>query len=142
MCPLPCILFFFNKTIPPSLPFLLHQEPQLHLYFLCAHFLSFLHATSRPSSHPVTHTFQIYRNNDQPLYRRGNLGLIILISYNMIIIIGAKLYYRHRNHSKDKIWSSMTSEEKARYLETTDEKGNKRYVLSLSFFLLNPGRVC
>ena len=76
----------------------------------------------------ISYISQIYRTEDSPLYRKGNLGLIILIAYNMLIIIGAKLYYKYRNHSRDQIWESMTAEEKAHYLETTEDKGNKRYV--------------
>lgn len=77
-------------------------------------------------------TIQIYRTEDQPLYRKGNLGLIILVAYNMVIIVAAKLYYKYRNHSRDLIWDSMTSEEKAHYLQTTEDKGNKRCVLALN----------
>lgn len=54
----------------------------------------------------------------------------------MLLIISAKLYYKWRNHSREKIWSAMTSQEKANYLETTEEKGNKRYFNLAPAFIL------
>ena len=36
----------------------------------------------------------IYRNDDKPLYRRGNKILIGICAYNFLLFIGAKIYYR------------------------------------------------
>ena len=69
---------------------------------------------------------QIYRNPDKPLYRTGNAVLLALVAYNIILIISAKLYYKSRNAQRDKIWGTMSEGERADYLQTTTDKGNKR----------------
>jgi hypothetical protein len=38
---------------------------------------------------------------------------------------------------RDKIWDSMSREEKLNYLATTKDRGNKRYVALLEFYLEN-----
>jgi hypothetical protein len=68
----------------------------------------------------------IYRDDDKPLYRRGNKVLIAICAYNFLLFIGAKFYYVAVNKKRDRIWQSMTKEEKETYLETTKEEGNKR----------------
>jgi hypothetical protein len=40
---------------------------------------------------------QIYQNKDKPLYYRGNKVLIGLASYNVLLFIGAKIYYTRKN---------------------------------------------
>ena len=69
---------------------------------------------------------QIYREKDRPLYRTGNAALLGLISWNIILIVGSKIYYIWRNRSRDEVWNTMTEQEKAHYLETTEDRGNKR----------------
>jgi hypothetical protein len=88
---------------------------------------------------------QIYQNKDKPLYYTGNKVLLGLAAYNVILFIGAKVYYTLKNKyvpvlcckgtdvlmkisQRDKIWDAMTREEKLNYLATTKDKGNKRYV--------------
>jgi hypothetical protein len=39
----------------------------------------------------------IYRNDDKPMYRRGNRVLIGICSMNFFLFIGAKLYYVYIN---------------------------------------------
>lgn len=68
----------------------------------------------------------IYRDDDKPLYRRGNKVLLAICAYNFVLFIGAKLYYVSVNKKRDNIWNSMSTEEKEVYLETTKDKGNKR----------------
>ncbi|OCK75436.1 MFS general substrate transporter [Lepidopterella palustris CBS 459.81] len=68
----------------------------------------------------------IYRDDDKPLYRRGNKVLIAICAYNFILFIGAKIFYVRVNAKRDKVWDSMTREEKENYLATTKDKGNKR----------------
>jgi hypothetical protein len=89
---------------------------------------------------------QIYQNKDKPLYYTGNKVLLGLAAYNVVLFIGAKVYYTLKNKyvfvlcckktdvlmkisQRDKIWDAMTREEKLNYLATTKDKGNKRYVL-------------
>jgi hypothetical protein len=68
----------------------------------------------------------IYREDDKPLYRRGNKVLIAICAYNFVLFIGAKFYYVRVNAKRDKIWNAMDKEERERYLETTTDEGNKR----------------
>jgi hypothetical protein len=68
----------------------------------------------------------IYTADDAPLYRRGNKVLIGICVFDIFLFIGVKSYYIWRNKSKAKIWDSMTQDEKAQYLATTTDLGNKR----------------
>jgi len=68
----------------------------------------------------------IYREDDKPLYRRGNKILIGVCAYNFTAFIGAKLYYVYVNKKREETWSRMDKQERERYLETTSDKGNKR----------------
>ncbi|KAF5352158.1 hypothetical protein D9758_009198 [Tetrapyrgos nigripes] len=70
---------------------------------------------------------QIYRADDAPQYRRGNTVLIVISCFNIFIMYPAtKAYYIWRNRQRDKIWNAMTPEEKAKYLRTTKDVGNRR----------------
>ena len=68
----------------------------------------------------------IYRNDDKPQYRRGNRVLVAITSYNIILYVGTKLYYVWRNKQRDKVWLGMNEKQRREYLETTEDKGNKR----------------
>ncbi|KAL3462832.1 major facilitator superfamily domain-containing protein [Aspergillus heterothallicus] len=68
----------------------------------------------------------IYREDDKPLYRRGNRVLIGINCLNFAVYLFAKGYYVWRNKRRDAIWSKMTSDEKEEYLNTTADQGNKR----------------
>jgi len=67
-----------------------------------------------------------YRDDDRPLYRRGNKILLFVCVYNLALFIGAKVFYSRVNKRRDEIWDSMTLEQKRVYLNTTKDKGNKR----------------
>ncbi|TVY42563.1 putative transporter [Lachnellula subtilissima] len=69
---------------------------------------------------------QIYREKDKPLYRTGNKVLLGLAAWNFCLFIGAKAYYFWKNKKRDQIWDSMDRDQKLHYLETTEDKGNKR----------------
>ncbi|PMD67047.1 phthalate transporter [Hyaloscypha bicolor E] len=69
---------------------------------------------------------QIYQNKDKPLYYTGNKVLLGLAAYNVCLFIGAKVYYTLKNNQRDRVWDSMTREQKLNYLATTKDKGNKR----------------
>ena len=81
---------------------------------------------------------QVYRNQDKPLYRTGNKVLLALVAYNIILIISSKLYYRSRNARREKIWEGMSEGDRAYYLETTNDQGNKRCVATLESVALMP----
>ncbi|KAK9486218.1 major facilitator superfamily domain-containing protein [Lipomyces starkeyi] len=68
----------------------------------------------------------IYRQDDRPLYHRGNSVLIGIAVLNVFIYIGTKLYYIARNKSRQKKWNELTQEQKEIYLSTTTDQGNKR----------------
>ena len=69
---------------------------------------------------------QVYRTNDKPYYYTGNKALLGVVGWNIIAFIGTKVYYVTRNKRRDRIWNSMTREERIHYLATTEDKGNKR----------------
>ncbi|OQV04527.1 hypothetical protein CLAIMM_09390 [Cladophialophora immunda] len=68
----------------------------------------------------------IYRQDDRPRYRRGNRVLVSLCALNVGIYVFAKVYYVLRNRYRDRVWNGMTEEQRAEYLATTTDKGNKR----------------
>ncbi|KAH8690905.1 major facilitator superfamily domain-containing protein [Talaromyces proteolyticus] len=68
----------------------------------------------------------IYRNDDKPLYRRGNKQLIAINVATIVVYALAKAYYVARNRWKQEKWGQMSAEEKAAYLENTADQGNKR----------------
>ncbi|CAE6473492.1 unnamed protein product [Rhizoctonia solani] len=68
----------------------------------------------------------IYRADDSPLYKRGNRILIGICSMNITLYGLVWLFYRTMNKRRDKVWNSWTKEEQTKYLETTNDKGNKR----------------
>ncbi|KIW18025.1 hypothetical protein PV08_02312 [Exophiala spinifera] len=69
---------------------------------------------------------QIYRKNDAPYYYTGNKALLGVLGWNILVFIAIKFYYVTKNKKRDKIWDSMTREERVHYLKTTTDKGNKR----------------
>lgn len=68
----------------------------------------------------------VYRADDKPRYRRGNRQLVSLACANVLLYALAKLYYVWRNASRDARWKAMSAEQRRRYLETTEDEGNKR----------------
>lgn len=68
----------------------------------------------------------IYREDDKPLYRRGNKVLIAICAYNFVLFIGAKIFYVMVNKKREAVWNSMSREDKETYLQTTKDEGNKR----------------
>ncbi|KAF2639118.1 MFS general substrate transporter [Massarina eburnea CBS 473.64] len=68
----------------------------------------------------------IYREDDKPLYRKGNTILIAICVYNFALFIGAKVYYVGVNRRRERVWGAMGREERESYLETTTDQGNKR----------------
>lgn len=68
----------------------------------------------------------MYRDDDSPLYRRGNRQLSIMCGTTIVLYILAKLYYTWRNKQKQKGWDALTPEEKRVYLDTTTDEGSQR----------------
>ncbi|QWU89877.1 hypothetical protein CA3LBN_004225 [Candidozyma haemuli] len=67
----------------------------------------------------------IYREDDKPRYRRGNMQLFIIAVALIPLLLLVKFYYVFRT-SRDKIWNAMTAEEQEEYIKTTTDEGNKR----------------
>ena len=70
--------------------------------------------------------FQIYNAPDAPLYRIGNKVLLGLVAWNIVLIISIRYHYKWRNLRRDKVWNSLTQEERDNYLATTKDQGSKR----------------
>ncbi|KAF8493574.1 allantoate permease [Gautieria morchelliformis] len=69
----------------------------------------------------------IYRADDAPRYQRGNRALIIVCCVNLLILYpGTRMYYKWRNSLRDARWNAMSPQEKAQYLSTTTDQGNRR----------------
>ncbi|KAJ4424036.1 hypothetical protein N0V82_001283 [Gnomoniopsis sp. IMI 355080] len=68
----------------------------------------------------------IYRADDAPYYPRGNKVCLIIACVNILLYAGTKVYYVWRNKQKDKIWKSLTEDERLEYLSNPPDEGNKR----------------
>lgn len=68
----------------------------------------------------------IYRQDDQPFYLRGNKTLLAINCFNIILYILVKFYYIRRNQQREKVWSGMSPEAKLEYIQTTKHEGAKR----------------
>ncbi|KAM0792918.1 hypothetical protein ACM66B_002678 [Microbotryomycetes sp. NB124-2] len=68
----------------------------------------------------------IYRQDDKPLYIRGNKILLGIAAANIVLFALAKVYFIARNRYKSRKWEAMSPEERAYYLETTKDEGNRR----------------
>lgn len=68
----------------------------------------------------------IYREDDAPLYRRGNSVLLGIVSWNLLAYAFAKVYYMWKNKERDEKWKAMSGEEQLDYLEKNQDLGNKR----------------
>ncbi|PWN46368.1 major facilitator superfamily transporter [Ceraceosorus guamensis] len=70
----------------------------------------------------------IYREDDEPEYRRGNRTLVAICSMNICIYALISLFYTLVNRHRSKKWDAMTKEEQLEYMSRADGKalGNKR----------------
>ena len=68
----------------------------------------------------------IYRDQDKPLYRRGNKVLLGLAALSIVWLLLIKAFYAWRNKQKERVWNAMTLSEKEHYLATTKDEGNRR----------------
>ena len=68
----------------------------------------------------------IYREDDKPMYKRGNMQLFVITFILIPILVLTKFYYVWRNKSKEKVWNAMSEEEKYEYRTTTKHEANKR----------------
>ncbi|KAI1768740.1 MFS general substrate transporter [Hypoxylon sp. FL1150] len=68
----------------------------------------------------------LYRDDDQPLYRRGNKILLGITVFNIVLFYVVKVFYIWRNRIRDRKWNAMTAEEQENYVLTTKDEGMQR----------------
>lgn len=68
----------------------------------------------------------IYRDDDKPLYKRGNKILLAICCFNVVLMYAVKAFYIWRNKARDRQWNAMTPEERAQYMLHTEDEGMKR----------------
>lgn len=62
----------------------------------------------------------IYRENDKPLYRRGNRNLVIINIISIAWFLFTKVYYVWKNKSRDRKWKAMSHEVGSQSLNLAD----------------------
>lgn len=68
----------------------------------------------------------IYREDDSPLYRRGNKILLAVTCFNIVLFYLVKVFYVWRNKVRDRKWAAMTADEQEDYLLHTKDEGQQR----------------
>ncbi|KAK6224190.1 hypothetical protein LQW54_000339 [Pestalotiopsis sp. IQ-011] len=68
----------------------------------------------------------VYRDDDKPLYRRGNSALLLVNVASILVFLLTKLYYVCRNRQKEAEWNVLTEEEKVEYRRVTKIQGSRR----------------
>ncbi|TDZ44954.1 putative transporter [Colletotrichum trifolii] len=68
----------------------------------------------------------IYRDDDQPLYRRGNKILLGVCCFNVVLFYFVKAFYIWRNKVRDGRWNAMTKEQQEDYSLNTKDEGQQR----------------
>jgi len=68
----------------------------------------------------------IYRDDDKPLYHRGNQNLFIVNLLAIGVFLFTKVYYILRNRQKERAWNALTEEQKNEYRRTTKLQGSRR----------------
>jgi len=68
----------------------------------------------------------VYVEDDSPLYKKGNLVLVIVNFLAIGLFIATKFYYVWRNKQRERVWNAMTEDEKASYIANTKLRGSRR----------------
>ena len=68
----------------------------------------------------------IYRDDDKPMYRRGNGALVAINVVAIVLFFATKAYYMWRNKQRETIWNAMTEEERRAYKKDTRLQGSRR----------------
>ncbi|CAG7564218.1 unnamed protein product [Fusarium equiseti] len=68
----------------------------------------------------------IFREDDQPLYRRGNRVILGITSANIILFYLVKYFYIWRNQVRERNWNALTKEQQQDYLLNTTDEGQQR----------------
>lgn len=68
----------------------------------------------------------IYREDDKPLYRRGNKILLGITVFNILLFYFVKAFYVWRNKVRDQKWNAMTKAQQEDYVLNTTDQGQQR----------------
>lgn len=68
----------------------------------------------------------IYRDDDKPYYRRGNMNLFAINLLAIVLFLLTKAYYIWRNKQKDRVWNALSKEEQEHYIKNTRLQGSRR----------------
>ncbi|KAF5578271.1 permease [Fusarium pseudoanthophilum] len=68
----------------------------------------------------------IFREDDQPLYRRGNRVILGITSANIVLFYIVKAFYIWRNKVRDARWNALTKEQQQDYILNTTDEGQQR----------------
>ncbi|KAL2061390.1 hypothetical protein VTL71DRAFT_7663 [Oculimacula yallundae] len=68
----------------------------------------------------------MYRQDDKPLYHRGNRNLLIVNFLSIAVFLFTKGYYVYRNKQRDRVWKAMSAEEQSNYKRNTTLSGSRR----------------
>ncbi len=68
----------------------------------------------------------IYRDDDQPLYRRGNKILLGIVCFNIVLFYIVKLFYVWRNKVRAAKWDALSPQEQEDYTVNSKDEGLKR----------------
>ncbi|KAJ4261697.1 hypothetical protein NW762_007135 [Fusarium torreyae] len=69
----------------------------------------------------------IFREDDQPLYRRGNRVILGITSANIVLFYLVKAFYVWRNKVRDRRWNALTKEQQQDYILNTKDEGQQRW---------------
>lgn len=68
----------------------------------------------------------VYREDDAPLYHKGNTQLFFVAITALLVCLGSRKYYQWRNQLKAKTWDLMSEFERKAYTLNSPTSGNKR----------------
>lgn len=68
----------------------------------------------------------VYRDDDRPLYHRGNSWLVGVSIAAVLMCLATRQYYIWRNRQKARKWDQLTPEEQQIYRNTSRDVGNRR----------------
>ncbi|KAF4472013.1 permease [Fusarium albosuccineum] len=68
----------------------------------------------------------IFREDDQPLYRRGNRVILGITCANVVLFYLVKAFYLWRNKVRDRQWNALTKEQQEDYILNTTDEGQQR----------------
>ncbi|KAI8692613.1 hypothetical protein NCS56_00018300 [Fusarium sp. Ph1] len=69
----------------------------------------------------------IFRDDDKPLYRRGNRVILGITCGNIVLFYIVKAFYIWRNKVRDRRWNALTKEQQEDYILNTTDEGQQRW---------------